>query len=227
MLTNTVLPNTFCAEAMHHGNWLPNHLPSKSIGNGILIRKWRSNVNITDFSSLPTFGQPDFAFVYRSSTSANKKLLARAIHHDFFSSMESYERFFRTYNPIAQSVYVVRLVYFKSCGRDQLPSIATLLDRLSRQAEEEYWSGTANHAEEGLHQAFSVSFTPSVATQNLKDLRLRHSFNDSVQHKYRRDAIDREYQVLRRRKTWTYVKQTPDMNVLPIPLQIKPLYHLM
>lgn len=215
MLTNTDLPDQLWAEAMHHGNWLRNRLPSKAIENDVPIGRMRPNANVVDFSTIPIFGQLGFAFVYRPSTTANRKLLARAIHV-IFVGMESDERLCRTYDPQEKSIYVVRLSDFKACRRDQLPPISTMLDGLARQAEEEHGTDVDGYAEEGLQQALSVAMSSFGASGNLKDPKLPTDFTDAVRHKAWRDAIDREYSALRKRNTWTYVRRTSDMNVLPI-----------
>lgn len=103
MMINTGLTDSLWAEAMKHGNWLRNRLPSKHIGNKPLNIIWKPNAKIIELSKLPTFGKPGFAFIYRPSTEPNKKLSACSIHVCFVR-MESDGNICRTYNPVLNSI---------------------------------------------------------------------------------------------------------------------------
>lgn len=83
ILNGTGLPDALWAEAINHGNWLPNRLPSKRISNKFSLRLWIPNANIINFFKLPTFSQPGFAFSYIPSMAANKKLSARDLQVSF------------------------------------------------------------------------------------------------------------------------------------------------
>lgn len=169
MLTNTDLPDSLWAEAMQHGNWLRNRLPSKPINQALHIKYWKPNVNIVSFVVLPTFGQPGFAFIYCLSTSPNKKMFARSIHVCFVG-MESNQRLCRTFDPVSQKVYVIRVSDFKPCRKEQLSSISTLIDGLSRRSDLEAHNDFEGYAEEGFPQSFTVKFLSHVASSNFKTL---------------------------------------------------------
>lgn len=55
------------AEAMNHGNWLRNRLPSERILGNIPMLLWDAKTRI-NFGTLPIFGQEGFAFLYTPST---------------------------------------------------------------------------------------------------------------------------------------------------------------
>lgn len=224
MMMNTNVPESLWAEAMHHGNYLRNRLPSSSIKNATPISIWKSHANIVDFSSLPTFGQPGFAFIYRSPSTANRKLLARA-EHVLFVGMESDEKLCRVYKPKIDRVNVVRLADFRPCSPSLLPPITTLLDGLSRQSDLDNMENYDSPSDEAFLGAFQASLTTFIAKGNLKDPRLPKSFNDAIQSPDWCAAIDREFNALRNRNTWKLIRRTPDMNVLPFTwvFRIKPL----
>lgn len=75
MLTNTGLLDSLWAEAIHYGNNLQNRLPSNAVNIQTPISLWKPHAQIFYFTSIPTFGQQGFAFIYRQSTTENRKLL--------------------------------------------------------------------------------------------------------------------------------------------------------
>lgn len=125
MFTTNVFRDKIWAEAMHHGNWLQNRLPYRSIGKQLQMRSWRPNKNF-DFSNIPTFVQAEFYINYRPATALNKNISARAIHVCFVG-MERDEHLCRTYNAVAGKVYIVRLADFRSFRSEKLPSFASIL----------------------------------------------------------------------------------------------------
>lgn len=150
LLAHSGLPDILWSEAIHHRNWLQNLLPSKLINNYISVSKRRPNVNVVNFFLLPTFGLPCFVFLYRSSSAANKKLLAREIHICFVE-MESDERLWELFDPTVKKIF-----HCSSC-RPQVPSskllppISKILERLYHPAKEDHCSGTVCQAEDRLH----------------------------------------------------------------------------
>ena len=67
---------------MNHANWLRNRLPSSRIENRIPILMWNPSTAI-QFSKVPLFGQPGFAFKYLADTVPNKTFLPRSVHAHF------------------------------------------------------------------------------------------------------------------------------------------------
>lgn len=137
MLRNTDLPHQLWAETMRHGNWLRNRFPSKSIENDVPIDRIRRNANVVDFPTMPILGQPGFAFVNRPSTTANRRLLTRALRV-IFVDVGRDERLCQTCDHHKKSIHVVHISDFKDCRKYQLPPVSTTLDRLARQTEEEH-----------------------------------------------------------------------------------------
>lgn len=134
-LKDSGLQESLWAEAMAHGNWLRNRLPSSRVSGAIPMTIWKPNTRLS-FSRIPFFGQHGYAFIYRPKTIANKKLLARSVHSRFIG-MQSDERLCRVYVSTTNEVMILRLADFRPCSQEQLPSVNTLLDGLSRQASEE------------------------------------------------------------------------------------------
>lgn len=60
ILTGIGIPDALWEEAMHHGKWIRNILPSKRIYNNLPLRIYRPNAKIIYFVKLPTFGEPGF-----------------------------------------------------------------------------------------------------------------------------------------------------------------------
>jgi len=212
------MPHELWEEAMSHGNWLRNRLPSRRIEGRIPILSWSPRTKI-DFSTLPEFGQPGFSFVYRSKTTANKKLLPRSIFGHFVG-MESDESLYRIYNPTTKKTFTTRKADFKESKADLLPSVSVLLDGLARQHEAEASSAIDGDSEELLHQSLVCIHheTPHIAysiKKKRKDFSVPSSFAKACEDPNWCDAIDREYNALVKRNTWTYIRRTPEMKPVP------------
>lgn len=67
------LTDALWAEAINHGNWVRNRLPSSSVNNNIPIFLWGASATLS-FSDLPTFVKKGFSFLYQSETRLNKNL---------------------------------------------------------------------------------------------------------------------------------------------------------
>lgn len=232
LLFGAKLGDEMWAEAMHHGNWLRNRLPSDRIQGNIPILSWNNRTRI-DFENLPTFGQHGFAFLYQPHTRRNRKLSARSAHGQFVG-LESDQVLYRIYLPETKRIIITRCQDFHACTSQQLPGVSSLLDGIARQSELEASSNAQDGiAEDILAQAFhiyrpSLSFhspTASIAKGNLKDPRLPRTFKEALGSKDWCNAIDREYSALRRRKTWDYVLRAPGMQIIPFTwvFRLKPL----
>lgn len=200
------------AESMHHGNWLRNRLPSGRIEGDIPIIRWDSSTKI-NFKTLPIFGQKGYAFIYTSNTLPRKKLSARALLGHFVG-LQSDETLLRIYVPEQKRVHLTRAQDFKIIPKEKLPSISTLLDGLSRQIQ----SNLTNDEpyEEALIQAFLSFRVPlTYAALSRLDHRLPRSFKEAIKDKRWCEAIDREFNALVKRNTWTYVKR--ESYMLPLP----------
>lgn len=106
LIFTTELPDTLWAEALFHADWLRNRVPSSRINGDIPILRCNGNVKIY-FSTLLKFGQPGFAVIYRSHTTAEKKLLPRYEYWRFFA-VEGDCRIICVYIPSAQHIRIVR-----------------------------------------------------------------------------------------------------------------------
>lgn len=168
ILVEILMPDTIWAEDMNHGNWIGNRLSSKIINNKLPLGLWRPKANIINIVKIPTFGQPGFEFMYRSSTGPNNKLSARALHICLVG-MEIDQRPYRTYDPVAKKVCVVRQTDFQPWRLDQISSASILLDGLPRQSEKEEIINVYESADEGLHQDFAVNMSTFGDSSNLKD----------------------------------------------------------
>lgn len=86
-------------------------------------------------------------------------------------------------------------------------------------------------SEEILTQAFiayPIPLSQSISNihySQLSNSRIPTSFKEAVQDNNWCEAIDREYNALRSRHTWSYVTRTPDLNVIPYTwvFRLKPL----
>ena len=222
---------------MNHANWLRNRLPSTRIQNQIPILIWNPSTSI-QFSKVPVFGQPGFAFEYRADTVPNKKFLARSVHGHFVG-MASDATLLRVYVPETKTVMLTRAQDFRAYEDEKLPGVASILDGLSRQSEIEGIQDTDGQAEDVLLKALQVFHTSTNPSRSLPDTSgayrlfrsskaksfLPSSFNDAIQDPNLKAAIDREYNSLRTRGTWEYVKRTPDMKLVPFTwvFKLKPL----
>lgn len=75
------------------------------------ISLWKPHAQIVYFPSLPIFGQPGFAYIYRPPTTENKKFMAK-FAHVYFAGINSKERLYRVFNPQVQPVDIFRLSDF-------------------------------------------------------------------------------------------------------------------
>ncbi len=66
MLMASSLPKLLWPEAVQHGNWLRNWLPSSRINGSIPIKRWDETIRI-DYKSLIEFGTKCFAFITRAT----------------------------------------------------------------------------------------------------------------------------------------------------------------
>lgn len=226
LLTDSGLPNNLWSDAMEHGNWLRNRLPSARINQDIPILMWEPRTNVK-LDGLPYFRQPVYAFIYLPETTPNKKLIYRSIHFRFIG-MNSDELLLKFYIAENHSTKIFRRTYFRTCKRDRIPSITTLVDGLSSQSETELLENIDGQAQEGKMQALLSDFFTTSATvvgKKPKNPPVPQSFNESLQYKNWWNAIYREYRALKRRNTWTYVKRIDGMIFLPFTwtFRLKPM----
>ena len=151
------LPDELCAEAMNHACWLRNRLPSDHINGNIPVLVWKPTTRVR-LSTVPTFGQPGFAFLYRSNSMLHKKFLARSVHGQFVG-MHIDMTLLRVYVPESKKVYLIRTQDFRQYEEEKLPGVASLLDGLSRQSDTETSIGQHGIAESLLTGAFQVHLT--------------------------------------------------------------------
>ena len=71
------------AEAMNHGNWLRNSLPSSRIHNDIPLIQWDSTAKLK-YKYLPIFGQQGFAFLYQPHSRPHRKRYLKLFKHSVF-----------------------------------------------------------------------------------------------------------------------------------------------
>ena len=161
LLFASQLPASLWAEAMSHSNWLRNRLPSSRIENQIPILMWNPSTSI-QFSKVPLFVQPGFAFKYRSDTVPNKTFLARPVaFHAHFVGMESDTTILRVYVPETKSVMLTRAQDFRPYKKKQLLGVASILDGLARQTEIEGIDNSDEQAEDVPMKALNI-FCPTT-----------------------------------------------------------------
>lgn len=107
MMTSTDLPESLWAEAMHHGSYLQNKVPLKSVNNLTPISTWKPHDQIVDFTSAHIFRQPRFSNTYRPLITANDTLLSR-LTHAYFVEMKNDRRLWRVFNLQVQRDGIVR-----------------------------------------------------------------------------------------------------------------------
>jgi len=227
LLGGSKLEKNFWEEAMRHGNWLRNRLPSERIEGRIPILEWKPTTKVS-FEGIPSFGEQGFAFLYTSNTKPRKKLAARSVPA-YFVGLHSEQTLLRVYVPETKRIILVRRGDFRPVGNSKLPGIETLIDGLSKQSLIEVEEEVDGQAEEGLQQAFQMeqNAMQSFHTQKRKlfDARVPRNFTEAIAHKSWCDAIDREYYALVARNVWRYLPRTNNMNPLPYTwvFRIKPL----
>ncbi len=124
------------------------------------------------------------------------------------------------YLPSNKSVKAIRHADFRLIKKDRLPGILTLTDGLSRQAPIEFDEDVEKeHANVEAHLVHCLTAlhheTPRLALPDAKDdAKLQTSFAEACQYPKWAAAIDRKYNALITRNTWTYVEPTPEMNII-------------
>ena len=93
--------------------------------------------------------------MYKSDTTSNKKFLPRSIL-EHFVDMESDTQLYRVCIPNTNEIVVVRRDDFKIIQDESLPGISTLLDRISRQLEQEEKQENPETSEQQLINAFTA-----------------------------------------------------------------------
>ena len=167
LLFASQLPASLWAEAMNHSNWSRNCLPSSRIQDQIPILLWDPSTNI-QFSQVPVFGQPGFAFKYRSETVPNKKFPARSVHCHFLG-MRSDKTIIRVYVPESKSVVLTRIQDFRQYSDETLPGVASIIDGLSRQAELEGVRNSNGQAEYVLLKALQLFLSSTNPSNSLRN----------------------------------------------------------
>ena len=124
------------------------------------------------------------------------------------------------YVPGNKQIRTIRRADFKPLRNEKLPSVAALLDGLSRQhsieAEENSSDGQAEaHIVRCLISVYKES---PIITWDRKQRVMVHdvpsSYEEACQIPKWAAAIDREFDALERRKTWEYVLPKPNMNII-------------
>ena len=225
------------AEAMNHACWLRNRLLSDHINGNIPILVWKPTTRVR-LSTVPTFGQPGFAFLYRSKTTPHKKILARSVHGHFVG-IHSDMTLPRVYVPESKKVILTRTQDFIQYGEEKLAGVASLLDDLSRQSDIETNIGQDGIAEALLTKAFQAHLTslnPPLYYGNRSrgrnftrrmrmDPNVPRSFQEAIGNNGWFRSIDREYRALVKRGPWKYVEQIRNMEPVPFTwvFKLKPL----
>ena len=216
MLYEAKLDIQLWAEAISHANWLRNRLPAQRVNLQIPYTRWTGAR--PNFSFTLQFGQPGYAYQYRSDTVKAKKFLPRTVFGHFIG-MSSEHSLYRIFLPATKKIYICRRADFTILKKDtELPSFSTLMENVSRhrqiaEAEEEEESDV----EETQSAAYFAHYSqiPLALKAKTKDKRIPTSFSKACTNPNWAKAIDREYNALVKRNTWEYVKREPDMKPLP------------
>lgn len=118
-------------EAINYGKWIRNRFHSGLIKEKIPMVAWKPNTRI-DFTMIPEFGQEGYAFIYRSNSNRQKKLLPRTVFGHFVG-MESKVTLFLIFVPSTQKIIIIRAQDFHHDKSDHIPSMSTLMDGISRE----------------------------------------------------------------------------------------------
>jgi len=221
------LPTKLWPEAIEHGNWLRNRLPATRIQGDIPILRWDSRYRVK-YTNLLEFGTPGFAYIYRSHTATGKKLLPRSIYGHFVG-MASDTTLIKVYIPQTKQIIHVRRNDFKKYHGNILPGVEVLLDGIAKQVEKDGQASKETQNETILYNTFisarSILPTCLVGKKKKFDPNVPRSFDNACQYPGWRKAIDREYNALINRGTWSYVKIEPGMNIVPYTwvFKVKPL----
>jgi len=218
MLFGQNLPQTLWPEAILHANWLRNRLPSSRLKGGIPLLAWDSKLRV-NYSDLLEFGSPGFSFIYYKTTAKGKKMNPRSTFGHFVG-MDSSTRLAKVYIPYTKQTISVRRSDFKEYKGNILPSVEALLDGIARQVAQEREENEALQGEAMLIKAFlSVRLNYpeafSVSKKTRSDPTLPRSFNEACRYPPWCAAIDREYNALVDRGTWTYVRRQSSMKPVP------------
>lgn len=147
------------------------------------VSLWKPHAQIVDFTSTGTFKRPEFSYIYRPPTTANRKFLAKA-QHAYFVGMNNDERLRLVINPQPNRVDIVTLSHFLANKEQHLSPMTTLLDGLSRQSEYDHSTDSDSYSEAAFLRAFEVDISSHVAKGNLKDPVLPLPFNKAVNAPY-------------------------------------------
>lgn len=234
----TNLPHELWDGELTHANWLRNRLPSSRINFSIPLQKWNPSSRI-QFKSFPKFGAAGYAFIYYPKTTKTRKLLPRSELANFLG-VEGDERMIRVFVPETKTIRRLRRADFHVSKNSPLPSVSSLLDGIARQRiiKEEQHQQTSNdqpEVEELLQATLaSVKLNNSLSTPipfSLTSRLVPHktylgvsdgpelptSFDSACHSAKWAAAIDREYNDLLRRGTWTYIPS--DKNHPPVPFK--------
>ena len=218
LMFSSKLPQELWGEALRHANSLRNRLPSSRLGGDLPIFMRDSRTDV-DFTHIPPFGHPGFAFIYHPKSTPRKKLFPRSQFSNFVG-VQSDTRSYRVYIPEDKGVKVIRRGDFHQSNDQRLPGVASLLDELSRQSSIEATEGhnATPDAESHLLTLTTSIFeaNPSMAlppkTNDIPDT--PRNFKEACQSREWSEDKHREYNALIDRETWHYVRRIQGMNVL-------------
>ena len=217
MLFASNLLNYLWPEAVTHGNWLRNRLPASRINGDIPIKRWDPCSRI-NYAKLLEFGAPGFAYIYREDTTKGKKLLTRSVF-GYFVGMASDLVLIKVFIWHTTTILFVRRSDFRVQNKSTLLGIEVLLDGIAKQLAREQEEEKANEQEAHLDNAFLSAhrlLPQCLASKKTKfDPHLQRDSNEACQYPRWRIAIDREYNALIKRGTWSHLKLEPGLNPVP------------